>query len=433
MASPLGPARAWTTAVLRILGLQMALAQPCFADVLVGVNGERFVGKIVAEDSEKVVFESELGGRFTVGRERIRELQKVSAAQSKELSISNTVPVATSTNSGWLPPGVGADGFDWVQLKSHEWLKGYLHYVQDKRVEFESDKLEYLSLKLKDIRQIYSGKPMFVKFQGPDEVYGTIVLSNDMVRVVGPEQVALPREQLTGITPGSKREIDFWSGKVSIGANFQSGNTKQSTMNAAAELARRTPATQFLLEYLGNFSEVDGEQNANNHRVNLSYDVRLNRNWFLRPVQAEYYRDQLANISHRITGGVAVGLYIYNRDDLQWIVAAGPSYQQTRFQTTAPGEPTTASTPAGTFQTRFKADITSRWSFEQVFATTVTSESAGLYSHHAVSTLEFEIKRYLDLDVSFVWDYLLNPQAEANGLVPKRSDLRLTIGVGARF
>jgi len=404
------------------------------ADILVGTNGERFVGKVIEESSEKVVFESELGGRFTVARDRIRELQKTTPVPPETLSVSNNLAtVNSSTNYPWLPPGVGSDGFDWMQLKSGEWLKGYLHYVQDKRVQFESDKLEYLSLKLKDIRQIYSGKPMFAKFQGPDQVYGAIVLSNDMVQVVGPEQVKLPREQLTGITPGGKRELDLWSGKLSIGANFQSGNTKQSTMNASAELARRTPATQFLVDYLGNFSEVNGEQNANNHRANLSYDVRLNRNWFLRPLQAEYYRDQLANISHRITGGVAVGYYIYDRDDLQWVVAAGPSYQHTRYQTTAPGEPESASTPAGTLQTRFKADITPRWTFEQTFSATVTSQTAGVYSHHAVSTLEYEIKRYLDLDISFVWDYLLDPQAESSGLVPNRTDLRLTIGIGAHF
>jgi hypothetical protein len=141
----------------------------------------------------------------------------------------------------------------------------------------------------------------------------------------------------------------------------------------------------------------------------------------------------LANISHRITGGVAVGYYIYDRDDLQWVVAAGPSYQHTRYQTTAPGEPESASTPAGTLQTRFKADITPRWTFEQTFSATVTSQTAGVYSHHAVSTLEYEIKRYLDLDISFVWDYLLDPQAESSGLVPNRTDLRLTIGIGAHF
>src|SRR5262249_35904190 len=147
----------------------------------------------------------------------------------------------------------------------------------------------------------------------------------------GPEQIDLPREQLTGITPGGEREIEFWSGKASIGLNIQSGNNKQVTLNASAELARRTPATQFLLDYLGSYSEFEGSQNANNHRVDISYDVRLNRDWFLRTPQLEYFRDQLANIAHRVTAGVGVGYAIFDRDDLDWRVSLGPSYQFNRF------------------------------------------------------------------------------------------------------
>ncbi|HTL59908.1 MAG TPA: DUF481 domain-containing protein, partial [Candidatus Limnocylindrales bacterium] len=243
----------------------------------------------------------------------------------------------------------------------------------------------------------------------------------------------LPRGQLTGITPGGTREINLWSGKANIGLSIQGGNSKQANLNASAELARRTPATQFLLNYLGNYSEVEGSQNANNHRVNLSYDVRLNKYWFIRPVQLEYYRDQLANIAHRVTAGVGFGYYIFDRDKLEWKVAAGPGYQYTRFETVEPGESDSASTPAGLLTTKFKADITSRLTFEQTFAATLASQQAGLYSHHWVSSLEFEIKRHLDLNVSFVWDYLQNPQTEASGVVPLHSDFRLTLGVGVKF
>jgi hypothetical protein len=50
-----------------------------------------------------------------------------------------------------------------------------------------------------------------------------------------------------------------------------------------------------------------------------------------------------------------------------------------------------------------------------------------------VSTLEFEIKRHLDLNVSFVWDYLQDPKTESSGLVPHHSDYRLIVGEGVKF
>ena len=409
------------------------------ADVLISINGERFVGKVIEETTNSVTFDSETAGRLTIPRDRIRELQRAPVTVNAGTNQPSVAPAlvagtnAAATNIAWLPPGVGKDKFDWLKLKSDEWLKGHLNYVQDKKVSFESDKLEDLTLKLKDVRFLFPAEPMFTKFEGSHLVYGTVTISNDLVRVVGPEQVEFPRDLLTGITPGGTREINFWCLRASVGANFQSGNTKQTTVNASAELARRTPATQLILNYLGNFSEVNGEQNANNHRFGLTYDVRLNGEWFVRPVQLEYYRDQLANIAHRATAGVGVGYYFFDSDDLEWKVAAGPGYQYTRFETVEAGQDDSASTPAVLAQTTFKADITSRITFYQTIDATLASEAAGLYNHHFISTLEFEIKHALDLDLSFVWDYLQNPQAEANGVIPKHSDLRITLGVGVKF
>jgi hypothetical protein len=413
----------------------LVLGTDARADILIGSNGERFVGKVLEETQDTVVFRSEIGGRITVPRASIRELQRTGSTETTRTNLTAGTLDSQSvlTNSAWMPPGVGKDGFDWIKLKSDEWLKGQMDYFLNKKIQFESEKLEDLSLKSKDVRQIYPAKPMFVKFDGREQLFGTVIVSNDVVQVFGPEQVELPRYLLTGITPGGNREIEFWSARAIIGLNLQSGNTKQTTWNASAELARRTPATQIVLNYLGNFSEVNGEQNANNHRVNLSYDVRLNRDWFLRPIQAEYYRDQLANINYRATVGLGIGYYLFDTDDVEWKIAAGPAYQYTRFVTVAPGEDDTAATPAAIVQTKFKADLTSRLTWLESFDATLASKQSGLYNHHFVSTLEFEIKKFLDLDLSFVWDYIQDPQLEANGTAPEHNDLRLTLGIGVKF
>jgi putative salt-induced outer membrane protein YdiY len=413
------------------------------SDVLIGTNGERFTGKVAVETPDLVIFDSELGGRLTIPRASVKELQRTtptqpivppSAVTNRESNTSATLTNASAgTNLTWQPPGVGRDGFDWIQLKSGEWLRGHLHYVQDRKVEFDSDELKDLSLELKNVRQIYASKPLFTKFESRDQIYGMVVVSSDVVQVMGPEQLSLPRDQLTGITPGGRREIDFWSAKANIGVTLQSGNTKQASVSATAELARRTPATVIELNYLGNFSEVQGTQNANNHRVNANYDIRLNRDWFARPLQFEWYRDQLANISRRVTAGLGVGYYIFDRPGLEWQVSGGPSYQYTKFETVEEGRADRTETPAGVLQSTFKADITDRLKFIQTFGATLTGQEAGLYTHHAVSTLEFEIKRHLDLNVSFVWDYLQDPKPEATGIVPQRSDYRLIVGAGVKF
>lgn len=455
MPSP--PATSLRTVIILALTLCLA-ALPSRADVLIGINGDRFTGKVLEETAGFVIFDCELGGKLTIPRSRIREIQRspLPIADNRILTtngapVSPNGPLSTrplaaprpgeggsTLNSqpstfSWLPPAIGYDNEDWIQLKSGEWLRGHLYYIQQRKVQFDSDELDDFSLDLKDVRQVYPANPMFTKFDGRDQIYGAVVVSNDVIQVSGPEQVSLPRDQLTGITPGGKREFDFWSGSLNVALTLQSGNTRQANLSTSAELARRTPATTIDLSYLGNFGEAEGVKNANNHRVDGLYDIRLSRRWFLRPAYLEYYKDELANIAHKATVGVGLGYYIFDRNGLEWQVAGGPGYQHTKFETVEPGQSHSASTPAAVLQTTFKADITRRLKFIETINATLTSKDSGLYSHHAVSTLEFEIKRHLDLNVSFVWDYLQDPQIESSGAAPQRSDFRLNLGVGVKF
>ncbi len=409
--------------------LVLAAAGFARADVLVGTNGERFVGTVIQETATNVVFDSELAGRLNFPQSKIRDLERSAVAQP-----TNAVAVATITNTvSWKPPGVGTDGSDWVQLKSGEWLRGELKYVQNKEVEFDSDEMDQQTLKLKDVSQLYPAHRMFTQFADEPPVYGRVVISNDLVLVKGAEPMAQPRDLLLGITPSGRSGIRDWSGSATLSYSTQSGNHHQSSMTTQAELTRRTPNTTLDFNYLGNYAKSDGVENANNLRVNATYDIRLNKDWFLRPADFEYYHDPLANIDYRLTGGVGAGYYIFDRTGLEWRMAAGPSFQYTKFSTVETNQSQSAATPAGLLQSYFKADVTSRLTFIQQWQSIFTKQDAGQYTHHSVTTLEFEIKRHLNLDVSLVWDYLQNPQTKSDGTVPQKSDTYLTVGLGVRF
>ena len=413
-----------------VLGLGMPRTR---GDVLVGTNGERFIGTVIEENSTNVVFDSELAGRLVFPRTRIRELQAAAKPESPPLAAA-AVTNAPVNRLAWKPPGVGADGADWVQLKSGEWLRGQLNYVQNKEVEFDSDEMELQLLKLKDVRQLYTTHRVFTQFDNQPAAYGRVVISNEVVTVTGEAPLSESRNRLIGITPsGGKTGIRNWSGNLSAALSLQSGNTHQVNLTTTAELARRTPSTTLLLDYLGNYGKSDGVQSANNNRFNSTWDIRIGRDWFFRPLQFEYYQDSLANIDYRLTDGVGGGYYIFDRTGLEWTVSAGPSYQYTKFSTVEAGQSDTSTTPAGLLESKFKQDITSRLTFIQAWQSIFTSQAAGQYTHHTVSTLEFEIKRHLDLDVSFIWDYLNHPQVKSNGTLPDKNDLYLTVGLGVRF
>jgi putative salt-induced outer membrane protein YdiY len=330
----------------------------------------------------------------------------------------------------WVPP---ADSFDWIQLKSGEWLKGRLKGMQDRKLEFDSEELDHLTFDWKDIRQVRSSRTIDVLSVAGQPVSGPVAATPDQVVVSGAEPQVIPREQLQSLTPGGSKEFNYWSGNLSIGLTLRAGNTKSVEYNAQAHLQRRTPETRLSLDYLGNISSVEGEESANNNRLNVEFDRWLSRRFYLVIPYTEYYRDPFQNLAHRVTLGVGVGYDLIDRPTVEWNVTTGPAYQYAWFESVAPGEPTEKGAAALTFGSRFQWDISHRTELILEYRGLFTSQEVGETTHHTVSTLSLELTKRFDLDVSLVWDRISQPKTGADGVEPKPDDFRLVVGLGVDF
>jgi putative salt-induced outer membrane protein YdiY len=344
-------------------------------------------------------------------------------------------PAAARTNSAlpdlsWVPPD---DGFDWIQLKSGEWLKGKIKAMQDKKLDFDSDELKDLTFEWKNIRQVRSPHIIEILLVNQEAIKGPVMITPDLVMVGGAEPRTFPRSELQSITPGGSKERDYWSGRVSLGFALRAGNTKSVDYNAQASLQRRTPGTRLKLDYIGNLSSLNGVENENNHRVNGEFDYWLSRRFYAILPQAEYFSDPFQNIANRATVGGGFGYDLLDRRILEWNVSAGPAYQQTWFNSVQAGDPTTRGQAALMFGSTFDWQITGRIELILDYSGQYTSREVGESLQHAVSTLSVELTKRFDLDVSFVWDRTQNPQPESSGVVPQKDDYRLTLGLGVRF
>ena len=339
-----------------------------------------------------------------------------------------STPVLPDLN--WVPP---EDGFDWIQLNTGEWLKGRLKAMQDRQIEFFSEKLSDVTFDWKDIRQVRSPRTIDILFIGGRKVSGSIMVTPAQVTVGGTEPCVVPRDQLQSLTPGGSKERDYWSIDLSTGLTLQAGNTKSVQYNAQIDLQRRTPATRLSLDYIGNFSSVNGTESANNHRVNSEFDFWLSQRFYLTLPSVEYYRDPFQNIANRVTVGGGIGYDLIDRSKLEWNITTGPAYQEAWFDSSQPGEPTEKGTAALTFGSRFKWDITRRVKWLIQYRGQYTSREVGETTHHAVSTLSVDLNKRLTLDVSGIWDRISDPKVGSNGVKPKPDDFSLVVGLGVHF
>src|SRR4026207_2450105 len=97
------------------------------ADTLTLTNGERFVGRILAEEPGKIIFESQTAGKFEVPRNQIDRLERSQSPFPAPPVITNA-PLTLRPSSSFYPWQTGSTKpgsrhLDWIQLTSGEWLR----------------------------------------------------------------------------------------------------------------------------------------------------------------------------------------------------------------------------------------------------------------------------------------------------------------------
>jgi putative salt-induced outer membrane protein YdiY len=325
------------------------------------------------------------------------------------------------------------DRFDWIQLKSGEWLKGEIKAMQDRELDFDSDEMDEQTFDWVDIRQLRSPRDLNVLDVEGEVVSGPVQITPTTVVVEGADAKSFPRVDLQSLTPVGKHERDYWSGQVSAGLTLRSGNTDQADYNASASLLRRTTITRLSLDYSGNYSSTDDTETANNHRVNSELNVWLSRRFYLVVPYAEYYRDTFQNLDHRVTGSVGAGYDLIYRPKLKWDVTLGPAYQYAWYVSAQPGEPTEVGAGAATFSTSVDWDITSDIELTLDFRGQYTRREIGETTHHAEATLSFDVTKHIDFDVSLIWDRIAQPKVAEDGTQPVPDDFRLIVSLAVDF
>jgi hypothetical protein len=220
---------------------------------------------------------------------------------------------------------------------------------------------------------------------------------------------------------------------MSIGLNLRGGNSETTDLNTNINIQRRTVLTRFGADYLGNYSQSQDVETANNHRLNGYFDRFLTPRFFWQVLGGEYFRDPFSNIDSQYSLHTGFGYELIHSSKTEWTLTAGVGYQQTRFSSVEEGEDEDSSSPFLGAGTLFDHDISSHIDFLFDYSMRWLNESNGLYTHHMLTTLSFDLIGDLDFDVTFIWDRIEKPQADADGVVPKKDDYQLVFGLAYDF
>ncbi len=332
------------------------------------------------------------------------------------------------------------DRYDWLQLDSGEWLKGNLKSLYNYKLEFDSDELNLLTFDWEDVTWLRTAAPRSIRVEltryswHPLTVIGRIEMAGDEVVIIaGDRRQRYRRDQIVSIGTTAEREADYWSGKVSLGANLRGGNTELVDVNLMANGRRLTALSRTVLDYVGNYSRSQQATTANSHRLNGHYDRFWSSRFFWRVINAEYYRDVLKNIAHQLSAGTSFGYDLIRNAKTEWEVSGGIGVSYKRYVSVTAGEEPEQTSPSLRLGTLYDTSFSKDVDFLVNFSFQILDEASGTYTHHLVSTLSSDLMADLDLDISIIWDRVQDPRPNADGIVPLQDDYQLIVGLGYEF
>jgi len=324
--------------------------------------------------------------------------------------------------------------YDWVQTKSGEWFKGEIKAMYDNELEFDSDEIGLYNFDFDDIKQIKSFHVISANIEKSASIAGILRFKdNNLTIIQGDESFTFFRESIVSLAKSADKEINNWSGKITLNLDMRYGNKDQFDYSAKANINRRTSSSRLRLDYLGRLSRNAGVQTANDHRINQKFDLYLSRRFFWTPLFSEYYEDSFQNIKHQYTLGVGVGYTLIDKKGLEWDISGGPAVLKTVYEAVSATQKKSQTAASLEVSTKVEYEVSKITDITYDAKFTFTQEQSGGYKHHMLLVFENELLSWLDFDITAIWDYTKIPKIDGSGITPQTSDYQFLIGLGVEF
>jgi putative salt-induced outer membrane protein YdiY len=331
------------------------------------------------------------------------------------------------------PPELGAQGMDWVKLTSGEWLAGEIKGLRDDEIQFESDKLDLLTLDWADVAALQSTAVRTYRFDQLGVFTGTAAMQEGQIaiRTADGQVQSFPRESLLLIIEGEGSEWDYWSASASLGWVMRSGNSDQLDFNARTHVRRQTPTLRSDLNYTGNFGEVEEVRNVDNHNLTVNMDRLITKGFFVTLGMVNWVRDPFQNIDSRTTIGAGLGYDIYRLPSFEWGIGVNAGYQVTQYVSVQATEDDSDDTFALIPSTRMAWDVSSDVELTASYTAQVALPESQNAFHHAETTLSVDVwGDILDVNLALIFDRVETPRTNEEGITPERNDFRTSFGLG---
>lgn len=340
---------------------------------------------------------------------------------------------ADTSEPDFWPSAEMRTGWDWIQMDSGEWLKGDIISLYERELEFDSDKMGDQTFDWSDLISLVSHKTYSVQLDDGRLFTGLLELRDDTFTIGQTAPIQVNPVDIISIAPVGSGFGSLVTGKITLSADLNRGNTHQRGYTLLVNAERRTAKTRNIVTYQSQYSELDDSRVEDNQRFTGSWDWFFSRYWFFRPANVEYMRDEFQNIDYRWTYTSALGYYLIDNNKTTWDAYTGPGYQETRFATVQADRDRKESTYVWIIGSTYSTELTSDIDFDTSYDVYFVSEDAGSVIQHAEVGISIDFLSDFSLDARWIWDNVQDPTPDETGQIPKQTDVQVILGLSYDF
>lgn len=208
---------------------------------------------------------------------------------------------------------------DTVWLKNGDKITGTLGVKISNKLTFKTTYADEIKINWHDIHSIHADKAILMQLSDGSIVNGRLVHTDE-------GQVILDEETNSVLVDTELGEIHYinptrdligegyvWTGNLSLGGAFNSGNSDNRNMQFNGESVLRGLDNRYTVQGYYYWAEDNSEQTQNNARVRGQYDHFFTKKWFsyLNTIQE---KDRFSDLRLRSQYGVGTGYQIFEGD-----------------------------------------------------------------------------------------------------------------------
>jgi hypothetical protein len=329
------------------------------------------------------------------------------------------------------PPLPNHDAFDWIRFDSGEWLGGDLKEMRDRRVTFDSDKMDLFTEDWEDVVEFRSSRQYLYVNTELESFEGPGLVTQDEVSVRTTSGIkTFPRSRLLSIVATSSREIDRWSLKLTLAATARAGNSDTVDFNNFLQIRRQDRLTRGTLESTANLGNVNGQRTVQNWNGTVKEDVFFHRYFYFTPVFGSGQHNYFQNLRFRGALGGGGGVHAVDKSWLSVDFDALFAYQYTEYMSALPMQTLSFDDAVVGLGTSIEWDITDDIDLDLDWRSFLVVTEMGRTYHNGSARFSLEITDIFDFDLTGALYRIEEPVADENGVVPVSNDWTFTAGIG---